>query len=456
MAGLFAARALRAGRVNFDPFGERSSDEDDSDDDLEAVEEAPEMTEEEALKYGGGGPAVAQKARFEEKAKEVEAAFDLSVDISDESTASKLPPLTVLGSRWESPCEMIYEDDDAEVFCVRFSPDDTLVAAGCGDSVVRVFHCDDGRLAYNLERDASEAMNRMPLTCLRWRPAAAAGTKNVLLSANSDGTVQHWHVTSRKCLHTIKEEDENGKPNQVYALDYRGDATAFATAGKDYAVRVYDEATKSVTAKLASGWVGAPSAGHSNRVFTLKFVPDDPQLLLSGGWDNTVQIWDLRTSQPAASLFGPHICGDAIDVSGNEVLTGSWRQEKQLEIWDLRKHELICDVPFRPAALAGQGDPCSLYACQFSKPGAAGPQMLAAGGSGSNELKLFARAGLAPLGRLTLPRGVYGLDMSHDGSSVAVAGGDCKIRVLQVPGRDGGKKAPAAPAVAAAPAVEAS
>ena len=57
MAGLFAARALRAGRVNFDPFGERSSDEDDvaCDDDLEAVEEAPEMTEEEAGWHGGGG-----------------------------------------------------------------------------------------------------------------------------------------------------------------------------------------------------------------------------------------------------------------------------------------------------------------------------------------------------------------------------------------------------------------
>ena len=60
--------------------------------------------------------------------------------------------------------------------------------------------------------------------------------------------------------------------------------------------------------------------------------------------------------------------------------------------------------------------------------------MIAAGGSGANELKLFARDGLAPLGRLTLPRGVYGLDLSHNGQSLAVAGGDCKIRVMQIPG----------------------
>ena len=50
--------------------------------------------------------------------------------------------------------------------------------------------------------------------------------------ANSDGTVQHWHVTSSRCLHTITEED-----NQVYALDYAVDGLRFATAGKDYTVR---------------------------------------------------------------------------------------------------------------------------------------------------------------------------------------------------------------------------
>ena len=106
----------------------------------------------------------------------------------------------------------------------------------------------------------------------------------MLLAANADGTICHWHVTSRKCLHTISEEN-----NQVYALDYTPDGSQFATAGKDFAVRVYDEATKSVVSKLASGWLGAPSAGHSNRIFSLKFVPQDPQLLLSAGWDNTIQ-----------------------------------------------------------------------------------------------------------------------------------------------------------------------
>ena len=36
------------------------------------------------------------------------------------------------------------------------------------------------------------------------------------------------------------------------------------------------------------------TTGHSNRVFSLKFVAEDPNLLVSGGWDNTVQVWDVR------------------------------------------------------------------------------------------------------------------------------------------------------------------
>jgi len=29
-------------------------------------------------------------------------------------------------------------------------------------------------------------------------------------------------------------------------------------------------------------------AGHSNRIFCVKFDPGNPHLLVSGGWDNTL------------------------------------------------------------------------------------------------------------------------------------------------------------------------
>ena len=34
--------------------------------------------------------------------------------------------------------------------------------------------------------------------------------------------------------------------------------------------------------------------GHSNRIFCVKFDPSENNRIVSGGWDNTVQIYDVR------------------------------------------------------------------------------------------------------------------------------------------------------------------
>ena len=100
----------------------------------------------------------------------------------------------------------------------------------------------------------------LPTTCMRWRPTTSRHkTKNILIvasrrylylfySLDSDGTLNHWHVTSEKRVHTIKEQD-----NQIYAVDYREDAERFVTAGKDARVRVYDENTKQRVSTLLGG-----------------------------------------------------------------------------------------------------------------------------------------------------------------------------------------------------------
>ena len=77
---------------------------------------------------------------------------------------------------------------------------------------------------------------------------------------------------------------------------YRPDGLEFATAGKDATVRVYDESTKTCTVALkgAPGYGSTKAAGHSNRIFSVKFHPTDEHLVLSGGWDNTIQVWDKR------------------------------------------------------------------------------------------------------------------------------------------------------------------
>ena len=153
---------------------------------------------------------------------------------------------------------------------------------------------------------------------MRFRPATASSrTRNILIAGCSDGTLKHWHVTSQKCMHTITEQG-----NQVYAVDYTADASHFATAGRDCTVRLYDEATKTCVLSLGSSF-DRQSVGHSSRIFSVKFDPANPACLLSAGWDNTVQLWDTREGQVVRSIWGAHVCGDALDLKGTTVLTGS-------------------------------------------------------------------------------------------------------------------------------------
>lgn len=165
-------------------------------------------------------------------------------------------------------------------------------------------------------------------------------------------------------------------------------------------------------------------AGHSNRVFSLRFHPTDENVLLSAGWDNTIQMWDLRTEGSVRSIYGPFIAGDSVDISGNEVVSGSYRATEQLQLWDYRTGDLISTVPW-----VDESEPCMLYAAQFSRSGT----LVAAGGAGANEVRVFSRSTNEPLGIVKLAKGAYGVDFSHDSKMLAIAAGDSSVRVVACP-----------------------
>lgn len=86
------------------------------------------------------------------------------------------------------------------------------------------------------------------------------------------------------------------------------------------------------------------TAGHNNRVFGVKFVDDDSNLVLSGGWDQNVHIWDMRVKASKATILGPKITGDSIDYQNGMILTGSNKMGEQCQLWDLKTQKLIQDI----------------------------------------------------------------------------------------------------------------
>ena len=192
---------------------------------------------------------------------------------------------------------------DVQTFWVKFDYFDKYIAAGHNDDTIRIYNLMTEKEAFVINRDMD---NPMPMTNIKWRPPSAPSiTKNVLISVNANGSLQHWHTTSGKLLNTIYDEF-----NQLLGADYKPDGCMFASWGSDTVVRIYDEATRKLVSELTRG-VGGKS-GHSNRVFWVKFDRENENVLLSGGWDNTIQIWDLREGAAVRSIYGPIIWGDSI------------------------------------------------------------------------------------------------------------------------------------------------
>lgn len=106
--------------------------------------------------------------------------------------------------------------------------------------------------------------------------------------------------------------------------------------------------------------------GHSNRIFCAKFHPNEPNMVVSGGWDDSILIWDSRKRNPAYSIFGPRICGDSIDFNhnGSSILTGSYSREKKLQIWSWQNREIERNVKWSQNSEATS---TLLYSAQYSK-----------------------------------------------------------------------------------------
>lgn len=185
-----------------------------------------------------------------------------------------------------------------------------------------------------------------------------------------------------------------------------------------YTVRIYDGLTRKLCKVLEEG-DGSSTTGHTNRVFGIKWNSLDTHVILSGGWDKTIQVWDLRVGKSVRSIFGPYLCGDSLDFddSTSRILTGSWRAFEQLQEWDYGSGSLVRTFVW-PQSMNLE-KPCQIYSACYGRN--MSQNLIAAGGSGSNQASLFhAESGHFLGGLHQLGKGVVSISFNHAGSQMCI------------------------------------
>lgn len=332
---------------------------------------------------------------------------------------------------------------------------------------------------------------------LRWSPVIGKtsdglGRVYTLLSSSSNGLVRHWRITQPPSggsdgepqQHPVCTREESlGNDSVAFCLDYDNAGKRFAAGCKDAVVRVYDEETGALVQtldggdgiefsahalprempsaeyalKLVNQRQADETAGnlnresrqvsrHSNRLYSCKFTTGFSShldnLIISAGWDRTMQVWDLRAPGPAAkSFFGVYLSGDSLDCVGCDIVTASYRPVNQLQIWDIRMGN---SAEPREVQALNTGTPHEFFCCQFSgnrdvnshfdvaTPADERPCFLAAGGTGASSLRILdhRRDDQEAAVVQDLPGGVVSLDFCprifQDPAAAAAAAGSTK------------------------------
>lgn len=178
---------------------------------------------------------------------------------------------------------------------------------------------------------------------------------------------------------------------------------------------------------LTTAYSAAPEAqeinlvvqtGHTGPVSEVAFSPDG-RTLASGGWDNSIKLWSVKSGQQLKSLDGHTgwVWSLAFSPDGKTLASGSG--DKTIKLWDVESGREI-------KTLSGHDDWVQPVA--FSPDG----QTLASGGR-DKTVRLWSVASGRQLNSLTSHTDwVYAVAFSLDGKTLASGGSDATIKLWEV------------------------
>lgn len=144
-----------------------------------------------------------------------------------------------------------------------------------------------------------------------------------------------------------------GHTGAVMEASFSADGAHIYSCSTDQSVAVWDVATCQRVRRLR---------GHSAFVNAVQGVRRGPPMLVSGGDDCAVKLWDTRRRFCAQSLDneGYQVTAVCFNDTAEQVVTGGI--DNDVKVWDLRKNEVILRLQGHTDTVTGlQLSPCGSY-----------------------------------------------------------------------------------------------
>ncbi|EGD74922.1 hypothetical protein PTSG_07149 [Salpingoeca rosetta] len=304
-------------------------------------------------------------------------------------------------------------DHELPCFTTAIRKDEKEISVGRKDGTVAVYKLEDATLSLSNILEAPSTGLPMPVMDIKYLPPSADNALgNIAICADASGFIRAWHTSSAQILHSVQSRS---KEPAFTCMDVS--ETQIVASGYDHLLHVYDLETfkPQQTLGMTTAELGAMSEegiiSHTNRVFSCLFHPTERNIVLSGGWDRTVMVWDTRQQNPVSHLSGPYIAGDAMsfDASGDKLYTASYDPHTGLECWDFRN---------LTSAWRSSGDQeTHLYSCKASNHG-----YVVCCGSQPNQTLVVEETNGKVIGRAPFEHALFDIKLLRDDSHFIVTG----------------------------------
>ena len=227
-----------------------------------------------------------------------------------------------------SPISTVLHGHTNPVGSVKFSKDGRLIVSGSEDKTIRLWDAASGKLiGQPLKGHAGSVFS-----------AAFSRDGRRIVSGSADKTVRVWDATSGKPIGNPFKGHSNG----VIRVAYSPDDKHIVSTSWDKTLRLWDAASGKP--------IGRPFKGHTNGIFSAEFSPDGRRIL-SGSGDNTLRVWDvasggivgapinLTMDATSGTSFSEAIWSSAYRPDGQHFVSGS--QDNTLRIWNAKSSKQI-------------------------------------------------------------------------------------------------------------------